>query len=290
MGKTIQTIALLMTDPEAKPNIVVAPTVAIMQWKSEIEKHTGGRLSVCIHHGPTRLTDPKEIAKHHVVLTTYNILESDYRKQTFGFKRKAGLFKEDSAIHQVHFHRVILDEAHNIKDRSCNTAKAVYALKTTYKLCLSGTPLQNRIGELFSLLRFLEVDPFAYYYCTKCACKELHWKFTNGRSCDSCKHSPMNHLCFFNWSLLKPIQRNGNDGPGKLAFKQIHQLLKLIMLRRTKTEREEDLGLPPKVVKIRRDQFSEEEMDLYDSIYSDGKRRFDYYVAQGVVLVCLLAT
>ncbi|TGZ77878.1 hypothetical protein EX30DRAFT_310705 [Ascodesmis nigricans] len=284
MGKTIQTIALLMTEPDTKPNLVVAPTVALMQWKSEIQKHTAGRLSVCIHHGPSRLTDAKEIAEYHVVLTTYNILESDFRKQQTGFKRKAGVFKEDSAIHQVNFHRVILDEAHNIKDRSCNTAKAVYALKTRYKLCLSGTPLQNRIGELFSLLRFLEIDPFAYYYCSGCACKNLYWKFSDGRHCDSCGHSPMHHLSFFNWSLLKPIQQNGHDGPGRKAFENIHKLLKLIMLRRTKTEREEDLGLPPKVVKIRRDRFSEEEMDLYDSIYSDGKRKFDYFVAQGVVL------
>ena len=54
-------------------------------------------------------------------------------------------------------------DASSLQDRSCNTAKAVFALKTKHKLCLSGTPLQNRIGELFSLLRFLELDPFAYY-------------------------------------------------------------------------------------------------------------------------------
>jgi SNF2 family DNA or RNA helicase len=285
MGKTIQTLSLIMSDPNAKPNLVVAPTVAIMQWKAEIEKYTGSALSVYIFHGAGKTAHHKELAKYNVVLTTYNLLESVFRKQESGFKRKAGLVKEASVLHKIDYHRVILDEAHNIKDRSCNTAKAVFALNTKYKLCLSGTPLQNRIGELFSLLRFLELDPFAYYFCRKCPCKQLHWKFSNYRSCDDCGHPPMSHLCLFNYDCLKPIQNNGNEGEGKVAFGRIHKLMSHIMLRRTKKEREEDLGLPPKVVRIRRDKFSEEELDLYDSIYNEGKRKFDTYVAQGVVLV-----
>jgi SNF2 family DNA or RNA helicase len=58
-----------------------------------------------------------------------------------------------------------LDEAHNIKERSCNTAKAAFELKADYRWCLSGTPLQNRVGELYSLIRFLGGDPFSYYFC-----------------------------------------------------------------------------------------------------------------------------
>ncbi|KAI5779527.1 SNF2 family N-terminal domain-containing protein [Geopyxis carbonaria] len=284
MGKTIQTLSLIMTDPKAKPNLVVAPTVAMMQWKSEIEKYTGSAMSIYIYHGTSRLTDPKELSKYNIILTTYNVLESVFRKQEFGFKRKAGLFKEKSALHNVKYHRVILDEAHNIKDRSSGTAKAVYALDTKYKLCLSGTPLQNRIGELFSLLRFLQIDPFAYYYCRNCTCKQLHWKFTGGRGCDHCGCSPMSHVCFFNWSLLKPIQNNGSQGEGAVAFRNIHTLMKHIMLRRTKNEREEDLGLPPKVVRIRNDKFSEEENDIYGSLFGDTKRTFNTYVEKGVVL------
>lgn len=62
------------------------------------------------------------------------------------------------------------------------------------------------------------------------------------------------------------------------------------MLRRTKEERADDLGLPPKVVKVRRDYFNEEELDLYDSIYGDSKRQFNTYVAHGVVLVRILSS
>ena len=58
-----------------------------------------------------------------------------------------------------------LDEAHNIKERATNTAKACFELKSKYKWCLSGTPLQNRVGELYSLIRFLGGDPYSYYFC-----------------------------------------------------------------------------------------------------------------------------
>lgn len=100
----------------------------------------------------------------------------------------------------------------------------------------------------------------------------------------------MQHLCFFNHELLKPIQNNGNEGPGKEAFAKLQILLKHIMLRRTKEERADDLGLPPKIVKVRRDYFNEEELDLYDSIYGDSKRQFNTYVAHGVVLVRILSS
>jgi DNA repair protein RAD16 len=78
-------------------------------------------------------------------LTIDSTLESVWRKQNQGFKRKAGIVKEKSLLHSITFFRVILDEAHNIKDRGCNTAKSAFALKTQRKLCLSGTPLQNRV-------------------------------------------------------------------------------------------------------------------------------------------------
>lgn len=78
----------------------------------------------------------------------------------------------------VSWFRVILDEAHMIKDRSTSTAKAVFNLNSLNKWCLSGTPLQNRVGELYSLVRFLRVDPHAFYYCKRkdCNCKSLHYR------------------------------------------------------------------------------------------------------------------
>lgn len=67
-----------------------------------------------------------------------------------------------------------------IKDRSTSTAKAVFNLNSLNKWCLSGTPLQNRVGELYSLVRFLRVDPHAFYYCKRkdCNCKSLHYRYS----------------------------------------------------------------------------------------------------------------
>lgn len=284
MGKTIQTIALFLHDKTKRPSLVVAPTVALMQWKNEIQQHAGDSLSVGVFHGANRSGDKEDLEKFDVLLTTYAVLESVYRKQQYGFKRKNGTVKEKSPLHAIQFYRVILDEAHNIKDRQSNTAKAANNLMTHKRWCLSGTPLQNRIGEMYSLIRFLDIEPFGNYFCTKCPCRSKEWKFADWRHCDICGHVPMQHTNFFNHFMLKNIQKFGIEGEGKVSFSNIQSLLKNIMLRRTKVERADDLGLPPRVEEIRRDFFNEEEKDLYQSLYSDSKRKFNEYVAEGVVL------
>ena len=82
-----------------------------------------------------------------------------------------------SWLHNISWFRIVLDEAHVIKDRSTSTAHACFALVSLNKWCLTGTPLQNRVGELYSLVRFLRMDPHAYYYCraSTCSCKSLHY-------------------------------------------------------------------------------------------------------------------
>jgi len=106
MGKTIQTLALFVSD-RRKPNLVVAPTVAIMQWRNEIEAHTEG-LNVCVFHGATRTKEVKELKAFDVVLTTYAVLESSYRKQHLGFKRKGQMVKEVSPLHALQWARIIV--------------------------------------------------------------------------------------------------------------------------------------------------------------------------------------
>ncbi|KAI0352754.1 hypothetical protein OH77DRAFT_756955 [Trametes cingulata] len=284
MGKTIQMISLMVSDHGAKPNLVIAPTVAIMQWRNEIEMHTDGLLKTLVWHGASRESSVNELKKYDVVLTSYAVLESCFRKQHSGFKRKGKIVKERSPLHAIEWNRVILDEAHNIKERQTNTAKATFELQAKYRWCLSGTPLQNRVGELYSLVRFLGGDPFSYYFCKQCDCKSLHWKFSDKRTCDDCGHSPMKHTCFWNNEILTPIQKNGMLGPGQIAFKKLKILLDRMMLRRTKIQRADDLGLPPRTVVIRRDYFSPEEKELYLSLFSDAKRQFTTYVDSGTVL------
>ncbi|CAO3566516.1 unnamed protein product [Mortierella alpina] len=282
MGKTIQMISLLLSEPGG-PNLIIAPTVAIVQWRNEITDHAPS-LKVLIYHGPNRTESMKELMSHDVVLTTYSIIESGYRKQKYGFKRKGMTVKEDSLLHRIKWHRIILDEAHNIKERSCNTARSAFGLQSERKWSLSGTPMQNRVGELYSLIRFMQADPYGYYYCKKCPCKSLHWKYSNMKNCDDCDHRPMDHCCWWNNEVLKPIQNYGSQGAGEKAFQKLRKLLDRIMLRRTKVERADDLGLPPRKMTVARYLFNEEEEDLYESLFSDTKRKFTTYVEQGTVL------
>ncbi|KAG1254712.1 hypothetical protein G6F68_010718 [Rhizopus microsporus] len=167
MGKTIQTISLLLSDKE-KPSLVIAPTVAIMQWKREIETHTNNALSVHIFHGSKRTNKVDDLMKFDVVLSTYSVIESCFRRQEYGVKRMAlgspTLLKEKSILHKIKWHRIVLDEAHNIKDRACNTARAVFNLKANYRWSLTGTPLQNRVGELYSLIRFMQAGKHILLY------------------------------------------------------------------------------------------------------------------------------
>ncbi|KAI6046523.1 SNF2 family N-terminal domain-containing protein [Pisolithus marmoratus] len=282
MGKTIQMISLFVSDLK-RPNLVIAPTVALIQWRNEIQAHTEN-MNVLVWHGQSRSGDYNELKKYDVVLTTYAIVESCFRKQQSGFKRKGLIIKEKSPLHQVGWNRVILDEAHNIKERATNTAKACFELQSNYKWCLSGTPLQNRVGELYSLVRFLGGDPFSYYFCERCACKSLHWSFTDKKTCDDCGHGAGSHTCFWNQEILTPIQKYGMIGPGQVGFKKLRILLDRLMLRRTKIQRADDLGLPPRTVIVRRDYFSPEEKELYLSLFTDAKRQFNTYVDSGTVL------
>lgn len=146
--------------------------------------------------GAGKVASEELLLESDIVLTSYAVVESAYRKQKTGFRRKNGQVFEDSLLHSITWGRVILDEAHCIKDRSCSTARAVFALKSDIKWSLSGTPLQNRVGELYSLIRFLGVSPFSSYFCKKCPCKTSTWKFSNYKNCDDCGHGPMSHFWY----------------------------------------------------------------------------------------------
>lgn len=183
-----------------------------------------------------------------------------------------------SILHMVSWFRIILDEAHLIKDRSTSTAKAVFNLISLNKWCLTGTPLQNRVGELYSLIRFLRVDPHAFYFCkTKdCGCKSLHYRFTNGK-CYDCEHSVINHFCHFNKHVLNPIQRSGYIADGKKAMMLLkNQILDNILLRRTKINRADDIQLPLRVVKVRQEKLDDKEEDFYQALYTQVRGTLSY--------------
>lgn len=144
LGKTIQVIALLLAksseSTEQMPSLVVCPTSVIGNWRRELQRFAP-TLRVAVYHGPNRAegSDWKErIVQSDVVLTTYGIVARD---------------RDELAA--IQWQGVVLDEAQNIKNPRTQQSRAVRALPAAYKVALTGTPIENSLVELWSLMQFL---------------------------------------------------------------------------------------------------------------------------------------
>ncbi|XP_055810852.1 DNA repair protein RAD16-like isoform X2 [Solanum dulcamara] len=187
-----------------------------------------------------------------------------------------------SVLHSVKWNRIILDEAHYVKDRRCNTTRAILVLESSYKWALSGTPLQNRVGELYSLVRFLQIVPYSYYFCKDCDCRVLDY---SSSECPHCPHKSVRHFCWWNRYIASPIQSQGNHGTGRDAMVLLkHKILKSILLRRTKKGRAADLALPPRIVTLRKDSLDVKEEDYYTSLYNESQAQFNTYIQAGTLM------
>ncbi|MHB8878325.1 MAG: SNF2-related protein, partial [Myxococcaceae bacterium] len=140
LGKTVQALALLqkVKDEEGqKPTLVVAPTSVLANWEREAERFTPG-LSSIIWHGQDRREQASQLEKTDLVLTSYALVRRDVAE-----------------LSKVGFRYVILDEAQNIKNADSATAQACKSLPAVQRLALTGTPLENRLSELWSIFDFL---------------------------------------------------------------------------------------------------------------------------------------
>ncbi len=141
LGKTLQTLAHILIEKEAgrltRPALVVAPTSLVHNWQTEAKRFTPS-LSVLALHGAARKQSFDDINKHDLIITTYPLLVRD-----------------KDVLTEERFHLVVLDEAQSIKNANAQATKVVRDLRTTHRLCLSGTPLENHLGELWSLFSFL---------------------------------------------------------------------------------------------------------------------------------------
>ena len=225
LGKTIQSIALLLTNPRpsysstasvtdkkalsanvGKSTLVVAPLALIKQWEAEIKNRVldSHNLRVCVHHGPQRTKRFEDLKKYDVVITTYQILVSEHGSSS---EREDG---PQAGCYGVHWYRVILDEAHTIKNRNAKATQACYALKAEYRWCLTGTPMQNNLDELQSLIRFLRIKPY-------------------------------NDLSIWKDQITRPM----SQGRGGVAMKRLQFYLKAFMKRRTKDVLKQEGALNP---------------------------------------------
>ncbi|MER5780326.1 SNF2-related protein [Streptomyces mobaraensis] len=136
LGKTLQTIALLAGRTGDRPRLVVCPTSVVSNWERELARFAPG-LSVVRHHGARRATDPGAFAPGAVVVTSYALLRLDA-----------------DLLASVGWDLVILDEAQQIKNHTAQTARAALRLDARARVALTGTPVENRLSELWSIAHF----------------------------------------------------------------------------------------------------------------------------------------
>jgi superfamily II DNA or RNA helicase len=157
LGKTLQTLALIQKSKDKegkKPNLVICPTSVVFNWEAEIEKFTPN-LSVLNLTGAERYDSFKNIEKTDIIITSYALVRRDI-----------------NLLKKYDFRSVILDESQNIKNYESQTAQATKQLNCDHRFALSGTPVENRLSELWSLFDFLmpeflyDINEFNYKFVT----------------------------------------------------------------------------------------------------------------------------
>jgi superfamily II DNA or RNA helicase len=215
LGKTIQTLAHLLIEKESgrmdKPCLIVAPTSLMENWRAEAKQFTPS-LRVLVLQGLARKELFEKINKADIILTTYPLVVRD----------KEVLLAED-------FYMIILDEAQFIKNANTKAYLILQQIRAQHRLCLTGTPMENHLGELWSLFNFLSPGLLG-------------------------EHKQFNHI------FRTPIEKHGN------AFRRqsLNQRVKPYLLRRTKEQ--VVLELPAKTEIIHNIVLEEAQLDLYESI------------------------
>ncbi|KAG5969926.1 hypothetical protein E4U58_000917 [Claviceps cyperi] len=267
LGKTISTLSLMLSNrAESRPktNLIIGPLSLIRQWEEELMKKTnpGYRLSVFVHHGKKSTTE--DLLKFDVVLTTYGTIASELKRleQFMEENKDRNIDFNDRACSskfpllnpgKAFFHRVILDEAQCIKNRSTKTAKACHHLKATYRWCLTGTPMMNGVLELFSLLKFLQIKPY-------------------------------NSWERFRQAFGALFGQRGD--PKSQAMDRLRALLKAVMLRRKKDsllDGKPILELPSKTEHVVYAELSTDERDFYKQLEEKAQVLFSKYLREGSI-------
>ncbi|WP_315790106.1 DEAD/DEAH box helicase [Fischerella sp. JS2] len=200
LGKTVQFIAFLLhlkeQDALEKPTLLVCPTSVLGNWEREVKKFAP-TLKVLQYHGDKR---PKgkafvEVAnKHNLVITSYALIHRDLK-----------------SLQGVSWQGIVLDEAQNIKNAEAKQSQAVRQLEATYRIALTGTPVENRLQELWSILDFLNPGY-------------------------------LGNKQFFQRRFAMPIEKYGDTS----SLNQLRSLVQPFILRRLKTDREIIQDLPEK--------------------------------------------
>jgi superfamily II DNA or RNA helicase len=231
LGKTVQTLAHLAAEcakKPGKPSLVIAPTSVVPNWAEEAAKFTP-HLKILTLQGKDRAENFDGISQADIVLTSYPLITRDL--ETF---------------ESQDWHAIVLDEAQYIKNPKAITAQNACKLRATQRLCLSGTPMENHLGELWSLLRFL-----------------MPGFLGDEKS--------------FNTRMRKPIERD-HSSDAQLA---LNRRVSPLILRRTKDQVATDL--PEKTTLVHHVELTKIQTDLYESVRASmDKRVRDAIAAKGL--------
>ena len=235
--------------------LVVAPMSLLAQWASEAEKaSTPGSCKVLVYYGSEKSVNLQTLCcasnvanAPNLIITSYGVVLSEFNQVASAQgNRGSGIFSLD-------YWRIILDEAHFIKNRQSKTAKACYELSATHRWTLTGTPIVNRLEDLFSLVRFLRVEPWS-------------------------------NFSFWKTFITAPFEK----GEFVRALDVVQTVLEPLVLRRTKDMKtpngEALVPLPARTIEVEKVQLSVPEREVYNHIFARAKRTFAANVEAGTLM------
>ncbi|PIA18257.1 hypothetical protein COEREDRAFT_39020 [Coemansia reversa NRRL 1564] len=227
LGKTVQSLSLILAHKPPNPiphrTLVIAPTATLGHWRREAQSRIRpGLLRILVYHGTSRKETAESLAQYDLVITSYGIVVSEWARDKLTLSSDS-----HGPLFTTAWRRIILDEAHVLKNRKTQKSLACSDLIAKYRWCLSGTPIQNSLEDIYSLLRFLRISTH-------------------------CRFSDFQHL----------IQNDDQTG-----MSQIRSILNKVMLRRTKATIEpSSIQLPHRFHYIHRVDLSMAERIFYDCI------------------------
>uniref|UniRef100_A0A0K2SVL4 Transcription termination factor 2 n=1 Tax=Lepeophtheirus salmonis TaxID=72036 RepID=A0A0K2SVL4_LEPSM len=228
----------------SKGTLVVCPASLISQWENEVKKKIkSDSLNILVYHGASRGQSARSLSRYDLVITTYHTIMNDMKgalgESSKGKLEEMGAVSENTVgskhiqVLKVAWERIILDEAHQIRNPKSKTAQAVCRLRGARRWCVTGTPIQNKELDLYSLIRFLRCSPFDEYRV---------WK---------------------TW-----VENKTSQGQTRM-----NTLIKSLLLRRTKDQKSSTTGnaivdLPKKTIIEHSIKLKENEQKVYDKVFS----------------------